>query len=155
MQISIAHNGAQYINCEASELLASGIPANLVLGAVRLQLREAIDHAAGQARARHITTSPGQESTYIAKGQEAERFIADGSPADTTPFVMLTAEAGALGISVADLADQVIATRTAWLQLAGAVEGARLGGKAAVEAAETIDEAETAAAAAIAVLGAI
>ena len=155
MQISIAHNNAQYINCEPAALLEAGIPAALVLGAVRRQLRDAIDQAAGQARARHITTSPGQESTYIAKGQEAERYIADGAPADTAPYVMLTAEAGALGITVADLADQVIATRAAWLQLAGAVEAARLGGKAAVEGAETIAAAEAAAAAAIEALDAI
>lgn len=155
MNITITFEGAQYVNWQHEDLINAGVPQPVVLAAAVKQLREAIDHAAGQARARHITTSPGQESTYIAKGQEAERFIADGSPADTTPFVMLTAEAGALGITVADLADQVIATRAAWLQLAGAVEAARLGGKAAVEGAETIAAAEAAAAAAIEALDAI
>lgn len=155
LELSFSHSGQTYSQWTAAAALEAGVPAETILGALRPALRQHIDQAAGQARARHITTSPGQESTYIAKGQEAERYIADGAPADTAPYVMLTAEAGALGITVADLADQVIATRTAWLHLAGAVEAARLGGKAAVEGAETIAAAEAAAAVAIEALNAI
>lgn len=155
LSISFDYDGHHYAALTLEDATEIGVPLETLLPPLRSALCSNIDRAAGAARARHITTSPGQESTYIAKGQEAERYIADGAPADTAPYVMLTAEAGALGITVADLADQVIATRAAWLQLAGAVEAARLGGKAAVEGAETIAAAEAAAAAAIEALDAI
>jgi hypothetical protein len=69
--------------------------------------KDAIDRAAGRARARYITVAPGQEATYQAKAAEADAYVAAGRPSDTTPYPILTAEAQVRGISVSDTADLV------------------------------------------------
>ena len=97
--------------------------------------QDAIDQAAGRARARYITVAPGQEATYQAKAAEADAYVVAGRPADTTPYPILTAEAQARGISVSDMADMVRTMRDQWTQLAAAIEGIRIGGKLAVDAA--------------------
>jgi hypothetical protein len=99
------------------------------------QAQDAIDQAAGLARARYITVAPGQEATYQAKAAEADAYVAAGSPADTTPYPILAAEAQARGISVSDMADLVRTTRDQWTQLAATIESMRIGGKLAVDAA--------------------
>jgi hypothetical protein len=110
-------------------------PPKPALADYKSQAQNAIDQAAGLARARYITVAPGQEATYQAKAAEADAYVAAGSPADTTPYPILAAEAQARGISVSDMAELVRTTRDQWTQLAATIEGMRIGGKLAVDAA--------------------
>jgi hypothetical protein len=117
--------------------------------------KNAIDAAAGRARARYITVAPGQEATYQAKAAEADAYVAAGRPSDTTPYPILTAEAQVRGISVSDTADLVRTIRDQWVQLAAAIEAIRIGGKLAVDASSTHGGVNTARDAAISQLDAV
>ena len=101
----------------------------------RSAVKSAIDLAAGITRERFITTVPGQESTYQLKAEEANAYIAANRPADTTAYPMLSAEAEGRGMTASDLADEILATRSVWIQAAAQIEKARVSGKAAVDAA--------------------
>lgn len=122
---------------------------------VRAAAKARIDAAAGRARARYITVAPGQEATYQAKAAEADAYVAAGRPADTSAYPILSAEARARGITVSQLADIVRATRDQWVRLAAAVEGLRIAGKLAVDAAADNAAVEAAAAQAEAQLDAV
>ena len=118
------------------------------LNSVKSAAHDAIDKAAGDARARYITVAPGQEVTYLAKEREARDFASGG----TGPWPILEAEAAALGIAVADLAALVIQTADAWWPKAAAIEAARRAGKESVNAATSVAAVHAAQAAAIAQL---
>jgi len=104
------------------------------LDALRSALILGIDNDAERARSRFITALPGQVGTYWLKERVARRWVAD----PTTPAAMLQPEATARGMTLAELADEVIANAEAWEQLAGAIEGLRFGAKVAIGAATTI-----------------
>lgn len=114
---------------------------NPPLAILQKQATDAIDSAAGAARARFITTVPGQDITYQIKADQADAYVAAGRPADTSAYPMLEAEATARGMSVSDLADEVRITRDAWIAKASQIEGARMAGKAAIEACTAVDPA--------------
>lgn len=121
----------------------------------------AIDAAAGAARARYITSANGQESTYLLKAADADRYKAAGYPAAQIanyPWVAAKAKAMVAAPAAADYqaaADLIIATRDAWVVTGAAIEEARERGKAAVAAAVDVAGVETARAAAVAELGAL
>lgn len=75
--------------------------------------------AAEAQRQPFITAAPGKVMEYIAKNAEALALIAN--PQAPTPF--LSAEAAAIGVSVATLATEVRTAALAW-QAAGAKIGA-------------------------------
>lgn len=108
----------------------------------------AIDQAAGTARRRYITDVPGQEAVYLVKLQEAEAYLlahAADAGAAVPPYI--AAEAAAIGQSAIAVATNVAALGGFWNGTVGpAIEGARLGGKAAVAGAAGADEASTIAA---------
>lgn len=97
--------------------------------------KRSVDRAAGNARSSYITTVPGQESTYQLKADEANAYITANRPEDASAYPMLSAEAEGRGTTVSDLADEILATRTKWVQAAAQIEKARVSGKAAVDAA--------------------
>lgn len=130
---------------EGDELPSPESLAPPPLDRVKQMAKVRIDDAAGRARARYITVAPGQEATYQAKAAEADAYVAAGRPADTTSYPILAAEAQARGITVSQLADLVRATRDQWIQLAAAIEAARIGGKLAVDAATDVSGAQAAA----------
>lgn len=105
--------------------------------------KKAIDRAAGRARAKYITAVPGQEATYLLKATEAETYISNGRPEDTTPYPLMTAEAQVRGISVSEMADLIITTKNAWVQLAAQVEVLRIDGKLQIDNATTHEEVDT------------
>lgn len=119
----------------------------------------AIDAEAGAARARYITTANGQESTYLLKAADADRYKAAGYPAAkiaSYPWVLAKAKVASASPAAADYqaaADLIIATRDAWVLKGAAIEEARERGKAAVAAAVDVAGVETARAAAVAELG--
>ena len=101
---------------------------------VRAEAHDAIDQAAGRARARYITVAPGQEAVYIVKERQAREYAAAGYPADAVP-PLVQADADALGITPQEAADAIIAKADTWIALAAQIERIRRGGKAAVDQA--------------------
>lgn len=116
-----------------------------------------IDNAAGQARLRYITDVPGQQAVYLMKLQQAESYSAAyalDTEASVPPYI--DAEATATGQTASQVAAAVLALATTWNDVIGpAIEGARMGGKAAVAAAADLQAVEDARVAAIAALDAI
>jgi len=129
----------------------------LTVSGRRWEARGLIDEAAGAARLRYITDVPGQQAVYMLKLAQAQAYTAAvllDAGATVPPYI--AAEAAALGQTAAQVSATVIALAGVWNdQLGPAIEGARLGGKAAVTAAATPEAVQTACDAAIAALGAL
>jgi hypothetical protein len=89
-----------------------------------------VDDLAEQARAKHTTPGSGQAMTYEVKYQEA---LAGGG-------LMLQAEADALGVTLQEVVDSVLAARSEWLTMGSQIEAARIKAKADIRAATTAAE---------------
>jgi hypothetical protein len=109
------------------------------LAATKFHALRVIDVLAGEARTRYITDVPGQQAVYIKKLEEARAYLLFGPTfAAGTPGPHLVAEAAALGITAAVLAQNVETLGTYWQNtISPAIEAARIQGKAAVNAATT------------------
>lgn len=92
-----------------------------------------IDAKAGSVRTRFVTSTAGQEATYLIKERQAREYAAGGYSGDVP--AMVAAKAAASGLSAQQAADLIITTADAWILLAAAIEQVREGGKAAVAAA--------------------
>jgi len=112
------------------------------LAAVRDFLCQRIDADAEVARAQFLTPGEGQALTYFAKQMEAESLAADPD----APAIILRAEAAAMGVPVADLAQEVLAAVAAWTAKNAAIEAARRGAKKQISEAETLPAIKAAAA---------
>ena len=95
-----------------------------------------IDQAAGEARARYITSVPGQAETYLMKYQDAVAFQAGNGP---TPWV--EADAQAYGVTEAEAAQNIVDQYFAWVAVGKEIERIRLSAKASVRSATTAKEA--------------
>ena len=127
---------------EVSERLAvTGIGPTL--DAIKAQLRLQLDYAAEAERLKYITPGAGQAMTYQAKAAEAKAFLAAADP-DSSDFPLLSAEVGITANSLAGVALIVAGAYAQWQVIGAAIEAARLGGKAAIEAAADADAAQTA-----------
>ena len=92
-----------------------------------------IDLAAGEARARYISTGPGMEMTYHLKSSQAKEFAAAGYTGAVPPFVQL--EADITGMNPQQAAEYIIGTENAWVDLAVVIERIRRSAKYQVEQA--------------------
>jgi hypothetical protein len=133
----------------------------LTLGAIKRKAMRQVDLEAGAARLRYITEVAGQQVVYVRKRDQAVAYLAavaadpEADPLPT-PGPYIAAEAAALGVTPAVLAEQIVATATAWEDtLSPAIEAARRSGKAAVAAAEDEAAVDSARAAAVAALSAL
>lgn len=102
------------------------------LADVKLHCLERIDAAAGRARARYITISPGQEATYLRKVQQAESWQAAGFVGSAPSFVQ--AEIDATGQTGQQAVAAILAQQAAWDVKGGQIESARRTAKVAVVA---------------------
>ena len=102
--------------------------------------KEAIDSAAGSARSRYITVVEGQDLTYSYKIVDAQNYIADGRPQNTTAYPWTQAEADARGISASDAADIIVGTYSAWEPIGIEIEKERIKGKDKVDKANTLQK---------------
>ena len=110
------------------------------LAVARARCIAKIDVDAEAARAPFLTPGTGQAMTYTYKAAEAKAWSADN--AAPTPF--LSAEALARGMTIADLAAEVLASIGAWTAIGARIEAARMGAKVAIAAAGDIDAIEAA-----------
>ena len=137
--------GSGVTGAAAGQVLSEGLGIVLVpsaaLGGETLDLdvlREtaaaSIDAQAEAMRQSILTPGAGQAMTYQRKEAEARAWSLDN---DTiTPF--LSAEAGARGLTIADLAAEIIQLADAWVAVGAAIEGLRMGAKAAVRRAANL-----------------
>lgn len=109
--------------------------------AVERNLIAEIDAQAEAERIKFITSGAGQAMTYEQKRLELAAFDAGGEG----PFPFFEAEAAARGISVADVAAEVRAATEQWRVVGAEIEAKRLAAKAAVRAAETVEDKRAAA----------
>jgi hypothetical protein len=95
-----------------------------------------IDAQAEVVRQSILTPGAGQAMTYQRKEAEARAWSLDNASA--TPF--LSAEARARGMTIADLAAEIIQLADAWVAIGAAIEGLRMGAKAALGRAANLGE---------------
>jgi len=116
----------------------------LTLEQEKVVLLRQIDQAAGHARTRYITSTSGQEATYLAKAEQATAYKAAGypDPCSTAIYPFIALESTALSMSPATLADSILTERDAWLQKGAQIEAVRRGAKVAISAATTYNDME-------------
>ena len=139
MRLNFTYDGQFYSAFSLEDALAAEVPVQVLAGAAAEHFQQGIDAAVARARARNATRIDGQDSMYLLKANEAERYIAAGSPMDASDFVLLKAEAEALQITPQEQAARVIAGRDSWLSVAARIEAARIGGKASLAGQATVE----------------
>lgn len=139
MRLNFTYDGQFYSAFSLEDALAAEVPVQVLAGAAAEHFQQGIDAAVARARARNATRIDGQDSMYLLKANEAERYIAAGSPMDASDFVLLKAEAEALQITPQEQAARVIAARDFWLSVAARIEAARIGGKASLAGQATVE----------------
>lgn len=123
------------------------IDTTKALTMTKARLVRAIEDKAGSIRAKHITHQPGQDLLYERKRREAEYVVDQGANANPALCPVLSASVGIEAPTLADCAALVLSQESVWASIASHIELRRLGGKAAVMAASTVEQAEAAAAA--------
>ncbi len=108
------------------------------LAQLKEQRKAAIDAEAERQRLRWITPGSGQAMTYSRKVDQAKAVLAATNP-QPEDYPMLAASIGIDGADIVAVAATVIAMDDAWEQIGAAIEMARLGGKRAVDLAETVE----------------
>ncbi len=139
MRLNFTYDGQFYSAFTVEDALAAGIPVSVLAGAAAEDIQKGIDAAVAQARARNATRIDGQDSMYLLKANEAERYISAGSPVDASDYVLLKAEAEALQITPQEQANRVIEARDSWLAVAARIEAARIGGKGSLTELATVE----------------
>lgn len=102
---------------------------------------DGIDVIAGQVRSKYLTIVPGQDSTYVQKQFDAQRFIDAGEPADAeASYAWVAAEARATNESMSTAAHAIVDKSREWTLLGAAIEQARIGGKVRCSQATSVAE---------------
>lgn len=114
------------------------------LDELKASLKGSVDGFAELQRRKYITPGSGQAMTYMQKADEARRYLAATDPV-STDYPLLSAEIGITAPTVGEIATIVNAAFTQWRQIGAAIEAARLGAKAAIDAARTAADAQAAA----------
>lgn len=113
---------------------------------IRARAISQIEQMAEAMRLTFITSGDGQAMTYARKEARARELLAlpqpDQEAAGDWPLLMY--EIGTTGSTLVEVAQAIVAQADVWEAIAGQIEGARLTGKAAVDAAATADEVESA-----------
>jgi hypothetical protein len=112
---------------------------------LKAKLSRQVDADAERVRERTITPGSGQAMTYTEKAAQANAVLDLGAEAvgAMTPeeqiaqFPLLAASVGIEVETLFAAAELVVARQEAWASLGGAIERARLGGKAAIALAQT------------------
>ncbi len=155
MQIEkVRHNGRSYTNASYEDLIAHGVPHQVVMQSAATQLGRDVDAAAGVARSAFVSPGPYIDQEYQQAKQEAQAWLDGGKDANAIPS-SVSDHMAMFGVGAEAAATEIVATAEQWEQALSTIRSARLGGKAAVRSAETVEAAEQAAKAAIAELNAI
>lgn len=109
-------------------------PYDPPLAKVKASFRDAVDKLAETERIKYITAGSGQALTYMQKSDEARRYLSSESP-DGADYPLLSSEVGITASNLDAVASIIAAAYAQWQQVGAAIEAARLGGKAAINAA--------------------
>ena len=143
----LTHGGRRHFNIDTKGD-TKDIPYNVLLSAVSEQLGGNVDTAAGRARASFVSPGSYIDQEYLLAKTEAQAWLDGGKDQSAIPSSvedhMAMFEVGAEAA-----ATEIVATAEAWETALREIRQLRLGGKAAVRQAETIEAAESAAKAAI------
>lgn len=104
------------------------------LAPLRQQLKDRLDEQSEEFRLSFITAGSGQAAAYSRKEMEARAWMADSNA--ETPI--LSAESAAIGVSISDLAADVIAAADRWASILAATEAARRRAKVGIDRAANI-----------------
>lgn len=137
---------AGWLRGEDGTMVPPPAPPEPDLAAYKALVCARLDAEAEAVRARYITVGSGQAMTYMAKAAEAAAAVAEEDP-EPADYPLLSAEVGITAATLAEVAAVVLAAHRDWQVMGAAIEAARLGGKAAVMAAEDAVAAAAAAAA--------
>lgn len=109
--------------------------------AARVWGRLQIDEAAGAARSRFITATPGQDAVYRAKYDEARALIAAGDVPGVVATPWIDAEAECSRITRAAAAERIKRQGDLWNLVQGPrIEAYRVGGKDGLAALQSVGE---------------
>ncbi|MCF4125050.1 hypothetical protein [Methylobacterium sp. SyP6R] len=151
--LTLNHDGRTYPDFTVPMLREAGVPDDVVLVGVKARLTVAIDERAESLRRSVLSPGVGQALEYQeAQTQAAAALEGEASAATAGRYPMLAAtvgididpETGAPATDILGVARSVQAARDIWLAIGAAIRGTRLGAKAAVEAASSIEGAQAA-----------
>lgn len=94
------------------------------------------------ARMAFVTPLPGQDMVYLAKETEARAWVAAETP-DLADYPLLSAEVGVTAPDADQLAQLWLNMAALWRTTAAELEGLRLSTKAAIAAAQSVEEIDT------------
>ena len=141
----LKHDGAVYYQINTSN---SDLPTPVLLKASQLQLATSIDTAAGNARAAFVSPGSYIDQEYLLAKQEAQAWLENGKDANAIPS-SVSDHMAMFEVGAEAAATEIVATAEAWETALREIRQLRLGGKAAVRQAATIEAAEAAAKGAI------
>ena len=147
--LALSYGGVAYGNSTPDALASAGVPADVILAAVKAVLAVRVDAVAEALRSAIVTSGTGQAMEYQQAQVEAfDALAATSAPAAGT-YPMLEASigididpsTGKAATDVLGVARSVKAAFSAWLAIGAAIRGARLRGKDQIEAATTVEAA--------------
>ena len=141
------------INWSRAALLAAGVAEGEINAAAAAEIVSDCHAQIDGLADRVFTSSASRAARYQRKEAEARAFVAGEAPVGSD-YPILAAEAAARGMTIAALAEDVIAAADAYTALAAGVEAARASARIAIETAPTIGAMRAASAAAIAIAAA-
>ena len=141
----VKHDGNLYLGIHSQE---TWLPLSAVLPAAMAQLSDDIDTAAGNARAAFVSPGSYIDQEYLLAKQEAQAWLDNGKDANAIPS-SVSDHMAMFEVGAEAAAQEIVATAEAWETALREIRQLRLGGKAAVRQAETIEAAEVAAEGAI------
>ncbi|QKS26574.1 hypothetical protein [Vreelandella titanicae] len=144
MIINMKHNGTTYSEFHHAGLLERGVPIELVKAAAAKVLGRQVDTAAGNARAAFVSPGSYIDQEYLLAKQEASEWLAGGKDEAAIPSSVQD-HIDMFGVSAEAAAAEIVATAEQWETALRDIRNLRLGGKAAVQRADTIEAAEEAA----------
>lgn len=136
-------SGAHVLNYDTIENF-NKLPLEELLNAVNAQLSDEIDTAAGNARAAFVSPGSYIDQEYLLAKQEAGEWLANGKDEKAIPS-SVSDHMAMFEVSAEAAAQEIVATAEAWETALRDIRNLRLGGKAAVQRADTIEAAEEAA----------
>lgn len=137
----VKHDGNLYLGIHSQE---TWLPLSAILPAAMAQLSDDIDTAAGNARAAFVSPGSYIDQEYLLAKQEAQAWLDNGKDANAIPS-SVSDHMAMFEVGAEAAATEIVATAEAWETALREIRQLRLGGKAAVRQAETIEAAEAAA----------
>lgn len=141
---NLTYDGVTYSEYALEDLIDKGVPADLIAKACHAQLGSSIDTAAGNARAAFVSPGSYIDQEYLLAKQEASEWLAGGKDESAIPSSVQD-HIEMFDVSAEVAAQEIVATAEQWETALRDIRNMRLGGKAAVLRADTIEAAKEAA----------